>query len=243
MDELEFRRRLYADPFDKDVHEMAKNNPDLQAQLDDFLSFEAAMKEAMDIPVPEGLADRIIAKAQEAQTSESMTPEAPHKPVTWYRRHAGPFAMAASIFVATTVYFLSATPTAVHANEYAFEHVYHEMGAFKLTEAVSLQKVNEKLATFGAKLDDLPGKVTYATFCNYRGKKSLHMIYQSEDGPVTVFVVPREDSFRESGRSFVDDRFSGLINPMEKADVILVANLNTPIQQFATDFTSQMEWL
>ncbi len=171
MDELEFRRRLYADPFDKDVHEMAKNNPDLQAQLDDFLSFEAAMKEAMDIPVPEGLADRIIANAQEAQTSESMTPEAPHKPVTWYRRHAGPFAMAASIFVATTVYFLSATPTAVHANEYAFEHVYHEMGAFKLTDAVSLQKVNEKLATFGAKLDDLPGKVTYATFCNYRGKK------------------------------------------------------------------------
>ncbi|CCQ12476.1 hypothetical protein PALB_34150 [Pseudoalteromonas luteoviolacea B = ATCC 29581] len=245
MDELEFRRRLFADPTDPDVRDAATQNPDWQALLDDTLQFERALHATLEVPIPNGLAERIISHTEQQSHDTSSTPITNEHVVVAhkFRRHFGPFAMAASILLASLVYFLSSSPTAVHANEYAFEHVYHELKAFELEDEVPLQTVNEKLATLGAKLEYLPGKVTYATFCNYLGKRSLHLIYQSDSGPVTVFVVPRKESFQETSRQFFDERFSGLINPLEKADLILVANLNTPIEHFADRFTTHMTWL
>ncbi|MFC3033997.1 DUF3379 family protein [Pseudoalteromonas fenneropenaei] len=240
MDELEFRRRLYADPTDREVHDYAKNHPEAQAQLDDMLAFEQSLQSALQVPVPEGLAERILAHTHAAENPE---PAAVVAKVSWYRRHIAPFAMAASVLIATTAYLFSATQAPVHASEYALSHIYHELGSFKRTDAISLQLVNEKLATLGAKLQDLPGKVTYVTFCDYKGKRSLHLVYQSPQGPVTVFVVPKQDSFGETAREFQDERFVGKINTGDKADTILVANLNAPIELFSDAFNQQLHWL
>lgn len=249
MDELEFRRRLYADPTDDAVLKAAEQSPQFKAELDDVLTFEQAMQQSIEVPIPAGLAERLMQHANEVATEQApqeISEKTTHKKVvqlSWYRRHLAPFAMAASIFVAMTLYLFSASPTGVHANEYAFEHINHELGAFKYTAEVSIDKVNDKLATFGAKLEDMPGKVTYATYCNYLGKKSLHLIYQSDSGPVTVFFVPRDNSFKEKSRAFFNEQFSGLLSPLDKADVILVANLHSPVEQFAESFTRRLTWL
>lgn len=249
MDELEFRRRLYADPTDDAVLKAAEQSPQFKAELDDVLAFEKVMQHATHVPVPTGLAERLMLHANEDAVDETPkengedTVQDNVVQLSWYRRHLAPFAMAASIFIAMTLYLFSASPTGVHANEYAFEHINHELGAFKYTAEVSIDKVNDKLATFGAKLEDVPGKVTYATYCNYLGKKSLHLIYQSDSGPVTVFFVPRDNSFKEKSRAFFNEQFSGLLSPLDKADVILVANLHSPVEQFAESFTRRLTWL
>ncbi|QUI61267.1 DUF3379 family protein [Pseudoalteromonas sp. A22] len=239
MDELEFRRRLVADPHDEEVKKQAEQQPELQALVEEMQAFDDFLGKSLDIDVPEGLADKIIAKQKELETEE-------HKVVkmSWFRRATAPFAIAASVFFAAVVFYFGGFGHPVDTGEHALAHVYYEENALQKQESVSLQTVNEKLAMFGGKFDNLPGKVVYATFCNFKGQKSLHLVMQSEFGPLTVFVVPAGQQSTIDGKdSFGDNRFEGLIAHDGKANTILVANRGTPIETFQSEVTSSLRWL
>ncbi|MCO7187164.1 MULTISPECIES: DUF3379 family protein [unclassified Pseudoalteromonas] len=243
MDELEFRRRLFADPNDKDVIAQADTDPAKQRLVKEMQDFDATLHSALDISVPEDLAQKILAK-QQADTETSSKQSAEVKQLAWYRRFKAPLATAASALLAVSLYFATSVHAPLHAGEHALEHVYYEAEALALTDEVQLQVVNEKLAMFGGKLESMPGKVTYATFCNFKGQRSLHLIFQSEHGPVTVFIVPTDrNEATGTDEQFADARFSGSIKPGERADTILVANLNTPLERYETAVTESLRWL
>jgi len=62
MDELEFRRRTIAQPndIDKELMEFAQSNPERQSFITEMKEFDKHLQDALDIPVPDNLADRII---------------------------------------------------------------------------------------------------------------------------------------------------------------------------------------
>ena len=62
MDELEFRRRILAEPstIDKELEAFAEQDTDKQAFIDDVRAFDDDLSKALNIPVPENLAKRII---------------------------------------------------------------------------------------------------------------------------------------------------------------------------------------
>ncbi|KNC68781.1 DUF3379 family protein [Pseudoalteromonas ardens] len=243
MDELEFRRRLFADPNDKDVVAQADTDPAKQRLVKEMQDFDATLHSALDISVPDDLAQKILAK-QQADTDTSMQQTAEVKQLAWYRRFKAPLATAASALLAVSLYFATSVHAPLHAGEHALQHVYYEAEALALTREVQLQEVNEKLAMFGGKLEAMPGKVTYATFCNFKGQRSLHLIFQSDHGPVTVFIVPTDnDDTKSNNERFADGRFSGSIKPGDRADTILVANLDTPLEQYQTAVTESLRWL
>ena len=62
MDDLQFRRSLYADPksTDADILKAIQEDPSKQAFANDLDLFEQSLKSALDVEVPDDLANKLI---------------------------------------------------------------------------------------------------------------------------------------------------------------------------------------
>ncbi|MBB1387269.1 DUF3379 family protein [Pseudoalteromonas sp. SG45-5] len=250
MDELEFRRRTIAQPndIDKELMEFADNNPERQSFINDMKEFDQYIQDALDIPVPENLADRILLNTslkekalQDEQAAGDNVVDARSR-FKFDRVH---LALAASFFVAIGAFFMSTEQNIAHeAGEHALAHVYYEINALDKKKPISLQSVNDKLAVLGGHIEELPGAITYAMFCDFKGEKGLHLIFESDFGPMTVFIVPSENkSFGFGDDNFRDERFEGHINRGSQADTILVASVGAPLNIYNERVTGAIRWL
>lgn len=266
MDDLEFRRRISAQPnsTEKELLEFAEQHPERQAFIDEMQAFDTQLSGALDIPVPAGLTERILANtAAHAQNEPATTEQINQATVdvsaqtppqrtdnvveasTRFKHAHLPLALAASLLVVVSAFFFSSKQNVAYAaGEHALAHVYHEINSLQKTQAISLATVNEKFAVLGGHLDELPGKVTYLMFCDFKGQKGLHLVFESEYGPMTVFIVPsKQQSFGIGDDDFQDDRFAGHINRGADADTILVASLGAPLENYNDRINGAIRWL
>ena len=263
MDDLEFRRRVSAQPSstEKELLEFAEQHPERQAFIDEMQAFDTQISQALDIPVPKGLAERILANTAAHEQNEEPTMEprfteqtdAPmQQPIdnvveasSRFKLGRLPLAMAASLLVAVGAFLFSSEQNITYgAGEHALAHVYHEINSLQKTKAISLETVNKKFAELGGHLNELPGKVTYLMFCDFKGQKGLHLVFESEHGPMTVFIVPsKNQSFGIGEDDFQDDRFEGHINRGADADTILVASLGVPLEHYNDRINHAIRWL
>ncbi len=248
MDELEFRRRILAEPstIDKELEAFAEQDTDKQAFIDDVRAFDDDLSKALNIPVPENLAKRIIDNTYAAEDAPSEQPldtiiEAKSR-FAFNRLY---LAAAASFLVAISVFFVTNKQHTLYSvGEHAFAHLYHEIGSLDKHEAIDLPYVNEKFATIGGHLDELPGKVTYLMFCDFQGKTGLHLVFESDFGPMTVFIVPSDEQpFGTGSDDFNDERFAGHINRGERADTILIASIGAPLDSYNSMINDAIRWL
>ncbi|MCO6354293.1 DUF3379 family protein [Pseudoalteromonas shioyasakiensis] len=248
MDELEFRRRILAEPstIDKELEAFAEQDKDKQAFIDDVRALDDELSNALKIPVPENLAKRIIDNTYAAEEAPSEQPldtiiEAKSR-FAFNRLY---LAAAASFLVAISVFFVTNKQHTLYSvGEHAFAHLYHEIGSLDKHEAIDLAYVNEKFATIGGHLDELPGKVTYLMFCDFQGKKGLHLVFESDFGPMTVFIVPSDEQpFGTGSDDFNDERFAGHINRGERADTILIASIGAPLDSYNSMINDAIRWL
>ncbi|MDP2633929.1 MAG: DUF3379 family protein [Pseudoalteromonas sp.] len=258
MDDLEFRRRVIAQPHneEQDIADYAKQDPEHQQFIEQMQELDDSLTQALDIPVPKGLADRILANTPEfndeynTPSNESQVNEAAEDNVinaqSRFKLGGTPLAMAASLLVAIGAFFFTSSEhnVAYGAGEHALTHIYHEINSLEKTNEISLQTVNEKFAELGGKLDELPGKVTYLMFCDFKGQRGLHLVFESDYGPMTVFIVPsKAQSFGIGDNDFSDQRFAGHIDRGPDADTILVASLGAPVDQYTSRINSAIRWL
>ncbi|KTF15512.1 DUF3379 family protein [Pseudoalteromonas sp. H105] len=258
MDDLEFRRRVIAQPHneDQDIVDFAKQDPEHQKFIEQMQELDDSLNQALDIPVPKGLADRILTNTPEynddhsAPDNANLESEAVEDNVinaqSRFKLGGAPLAMAASLFVAIGAFFFTSNEhnVAYGAGEHALTHVYHEINSLEKSTEISLQTVNEKFAELGGKLDELPGKVTYLMFCDFKGQRGLHLVFESDYGPMTVFIVPsKAQSFGIGDSDFSDQRFAGHIDRGPDADTILVASLGAPVDQYTNRINSAIRWL
>lgn len=77
MDDLEFRRRISAQPnsTDKELVEFAEQHSERQEFINDMQAFDLELANALDVPVPAGLAERILANTAAHAQNESVTTE------------------------------------------------------------------------------------------------------------------------------------------------------------------------
>lgn len=251
MDELEFRRRTIAQPndIDNELTEFAKDNSERQRFINDMKDFDKYLQSAAnDVPVPENLAERILLNTslkekaqQQAQIPANKNVIASRSRFKFDRVH---LALAASFVVTISVFFFSSEQNTYGAGEHALAHVYHEINSLDKTQAISLQSVNEKLALLGGQLSELPGKITYAMFCDFKGEKGIHLVFESDFGPMTVFIVPTKNKVFEMGSDdFHDDRFEGHINRGQQADTVLIASLGAPVNMYNERVSGAIRWL
>lgn len=213
MDDLSFRKAIYAEPYTKDpkVLEAAKQDPKKQAFWDEIKKMESELQHAMHIPVPENLAEKLILRQSLDTHSQSK------KKWPWY------LALAASVVFASVTSVILFNRGHGSLQEDIFAHMSHVSYEVKKGSRVDLDVMNQKLATFNGSIEQDIGEVVSANYCYLNTIKSLHLIIQGETGLTSLFVVP--NSISDSiGDSFSNASFKGASFIIDSAKVIIVGD-------------------
>lgn len=234
MDDLEFRRRIYSNPndLDNEVTDYIADNESQKRFVNDVQSLDLKLKKALEVDVPDSLADRLILR----QTLES------HKQQTRKSRIHLSLAASVAFAVGLTINMVSFSNAEQGIGEHALAHVYHELKYTDVADSsIQLTAVNAKLASFGGNFASDIGKVVYSNFCSFNGQKSLHMVVQSDQGPITVFIMPTSSQF-DYESEFSDDRFKGETMEFGNRQVIIVGDKEKSLSDMKLAIEHNLNW-
>jgi hypothetical protein len=223
MDELSFRRTIYAEPHttDPDIIQAAKNDPAKRAFWDEVKAMDRQLAQAMNIAVPDNFADKLILR----QGIDEFTKKRRKRP--WY------VAIAASLaIIVSASYMTLLTGNNGLAND-VFAHLSHEYMNKEITmggQNVTQEAINEKMATFNVTLSENIGNVVSANYCYLDTIKSLHMMIRGKAGIVNLFVVA-DNKIKELDEDFSKDGLIGTSFLLNSAKIIIVGNDREDISQ------------
>ncbi|MCW8333043.1 DUF3379 domain-containing protein [Vibrio paucivorans] len=219
MDELEFRRRIMSDPKQRDaeIADALNNNEANSKFLDDVLELDAQLAKAMNVDVPDDLADKILFN-QPIEKDNVVRPN--------FAKRA--MALAASVAFAFGLLVgqlnwgnLLVPPAQASLVDTAMKHVLDEKSFIEpLDEQVSSRQINAKMAPFAYQFDEnFPYHVYYLNHCGFGDSNAMHMVFQGEKGKVTLFLtkVGSEDT-----KNFYQQGMSGIVEPIGNTSLILV---------------------
>jgi hypothetical protein len=216
---LEFRRTLGADPNHMSPESSAHRAecPACEKYAQEMLRLNGLIKRALEIPV------RSERKAPTVRTR-------------WY-------AMAASVVLAIGLggvfLFLSYSKPSL-ANDVA-KHVEHEKFTLTPTETrISAELVNGALRAKGMLLTQPLENVSYAESCFLRGDLVPHFVVQTETGPVTVMIMPKETV--KTATPFEEDGYRGILLPMRRGSMAVISSDLTTANSVADKVKSAIAW-
>ncbi|PCI81189.1 MAG: hypothetical protein COB20_02165 [SAR86 cluster bacterium] len=256
MDELEFRKRVYANPRDLDgeVLEAARANPDYQKIVDETLAFEDSLIPLIEsAETPEGLMAQLLSIPETAASVGSNVSAIRAKKQSFFQYYA----VAASLVLAVGIVFslsVNSGPSSadiVFGNE-LLAHLYHDIEEIdditngETYETLDLDEVNFSMAVAGTRLvsydDAQEFDVRSAKPCEILpAYQSAHLVLEGSHGAVSVIVI--NNSPVDVKFSFRDDRFNGIVVPMEQGNMILVGEKNEDLNQYASMFSENVEWV
>jgi hypothetical protein len=233
MDDLKFRRTLYADPncTDEKVLKAMADDPAKQAFCKELKQLDKKLDAASQVEVPKDLVHKLILR-QTMQTHKSQKIRS--------RVH---LALAASVaFVIGVSFTLWQQSSLINLSEQAIAHVYQEGDyALDAQENISLQQVNAKLASFGGTFTEDIGRVYYANFCDFENVRSLHMVVQGENGKVTIFVVPHENNHRTEGTT-LDSKYKSQAADLMRASIVVVGEQNENVTLIKQNISKKLQF-
>jgi hypothetical protein len=183
MNFSEFKRLLGAEPRsgDPEFLRARHSSPEFEEAAADAERFETKLQRATSIPVPDGLLEGITAITRRPPDSE--------KAKGWW-----PMALAASVLIAVGAAGLTWNMTRGwdSVEEYLVDHYRHDgekmMTRSEVVTAIEVQSVLSELNVQASPvLADIVGVIKY---CPTPDGKGVHMVLNTESGPVTVFYMP-----------------------------------------------------
>lgn len=231
MDDLEFRRRAYADPGCRDDDFLEKKNASEEniQFVNDLLVFDQEIKKSMNIQAPKGLAERIILNqtlGQHVQLKQRM-------------RLA--FSLAASILIVFSLSFTFLPVSNISLDQKVLAHIYEELDHLDEYQNNDIHRVNDLLASFGGTVNQEIGRINYLGGCNIANKKGVHMVLAGEKGPVTVMMLP--DIKIENTQSISDGRFNGSIIPAAKGSMVVVGEKGESLEELKYKLKNNISWV
>jgi hypothetical protein len=233
MDELEFRRTLYADPNCKDEKVLAAiaDDPKKLEFCKELKQLDKSMQLASQVKAPDDLVHKLLLR----QTMQS------HKASKVRTRIQ--LAMAASVaFVAGVSFTMWQQSNLLDLSKQAIAHVHYEGGyALDAEENVPLQQVNAKLAKFGGEISEDIGRVYYANFCDFENVRSLHMVVEGENGKMSVFIVPHNDAYQSEGSSH-DKGYDSQAIDMKRASIVVVGEEGSNVSKMKEQLNKKIHF-
>lgn len=235
MDDLQFRRSIYADPNcqDEDILAAQQADPAKKEFAQELHQLDEKLKQAMQVPVPEGLCEKLILRQTLASHQQKKRKSRIH------------LALAASVAIMAglTVNYLQFSSSFTNLGDYALAHVYHEQGDFSNHDQnqISLTSLNNKMSAFNGSFEQSMGQLISADYCRFDGMKSLHLVFKGLTDTVTVFIVPKNEQLAFS-QHFSDSRLQGESLSFEKANVIVVADKNESLSQWQQAISDNITW-
>ena len=232
MDELEFRRRIMSDPKqrDCDIIDAMRTNEHNAKFADDITELDNRIAKAMNVEVPDDLADRILFNQSSRHHAKVIRPN-------FVRRS---MAMAASIAFVFGLLIgqinwgnIFVSPAQASLADIAIEHVIAEQPFIDhIDEQVSTAQINAKMAPFTHRLSEaFPYHVYYLNHCGFGKDNALHMVFAGRKGKVTLFVTNAPSTKVED---FDEQGMTGIIEPIKGgASMIIVGDKNENITRIA----------
>lgn len=235
MDDLQFRRNVYADPSNLDEETRKAINEDASREqfVNELESLDHDIKRALSVDVPEDLTQKLILK----QTFASHRQQQKKKRVHLALAASVAFALGLSLNI---LQFSSAYNT---LSDHALAHIYHEDGEFSNTMPanVTLASLNDKMSAFDGNFTSQIGDLISAEFCRFDGMKSLHLVFRGKTSPVTVFIVPQnEDLAIES--QFADENFKGRAVSYQNSNVVIIGDENEELTKWQENVEKNVRW-
>jgi hypothetical protein len=226
MDELSFRRTIYAEPntTDPDIIQAAKDDPAKQVFWDEVKAMDAQLAQAMSIPVPENFADKLILR----QGMDEFSQKRQKRP--WY------IALAASVAMVVGVSYITLFAGNNGLANDIYAHINHEYMNKEIAmtgQHVSQNVINEKMATFNGVLSGEIGDVLSANYCYLGTIKSLHMIIKGKTGLINLFVVDNNNS-KELKEDFSTNGLVGTSFLLQSAKIIIVGDDKEQVSHLQT---------
>ena len=221
MDELEFRRRIYADPetTDSDVVEAAKADDNKRHFWNEQKQLDKQLKQALKVDVPEDLASKLIWQ----QSAEEFT--------RYKRRSRWYLAMAASVAFTVGIALTMWHHKPLSIGGQALAHMqYADMEQAHSLLPVDLNMVNAKLASFGASFNEMLDGVEVANYCHLSTVRSLHLIVDTPQGKMSVFVVPERGDVTVPSE-FADKQYRGESLKLQRANVMIVGDKDADLSE------------
>lgn len=154
---------------------------------------ERRARKVLEVPVPEGLAERVILRARTRRAAPA-----------W--RLA---ALAATVVLSVGVGLATWVPaTREDAARSAIRHVLHEPEAFEQHRLADTREFGTVLARFGGEIRQPIGKVRYMKLCPVPGGTGWHIVIDTEYGPATLLLVPAR---RDGAASVVHADMKGYV--------------------------------
>lgn len=218
--------------------EPGTRDPDVLAHVEQCEQCSAYRREMQDM-------DRLIqrALAVPVDPSISSTPAAPKtsKP-GWRRSYFRSWQIAASLLVSlmigATIWVAS---TRESLAEQIVEHTDHESFSIVRTdERADSQVLDSVLGRAGLSLRPDALHVSYASSCLFHGDRVPHLVVQTEQGPVTVIVLPNEPATKKAQR-FNGNGYEGVILPAPRG-VLAVLGKDVPVEEVVDKVLGAVEY-
>ena len=184
MNCLEFRRAALADPHHPGHEALAHEAscPTCAHFYRELRMQEEALYEAMNVPVPDGLADRVLLRQRRG-----------------WREHFFPRftaqALAASLVLAALLGLIwqfqsdALTPEMLAAGIVA--HVEEEQKALHAEQRVPLARLVNVVKRSGGELGEPPGETSYVDHCPLPGGGTgEHLVFNTPHGKLTLILMP-----------------------------------------------------
>ena len=209
MNCLDFRRNALVQPLRlaQEAEEHASSCPACRAFLERQREFDAELYEALRVPVPDGLADRIL-------VSQGIR----------HRRRPWVWAIAATVVLATGIAVLAAPELSGRAlaNE-AIAHVAEEPQSFRIINRHAPEMLPAALATQGVRLAATLGEITYVLLCPMASGTARHFVVATAAGPVTLLLLP-SDTTRRSRAVIEAHGMTAITVPAARGSIAIVAS-------------------
>ncbi|MBF4335976.1 MULTISPECIES: DUF3379 domain-containing protein [Vibrio] len=230
MDELEFRRRVMSDPkqHDQEIIQAVSTSDTNRQFLEDILSLDATIATAMNVDVPDDLADRILF-SQTTMASNVIRPTFAKQAMTLAASIAFVFGLLVGQINWRNVLI---PPAQASLMDTAIKHVIDEEGFVnQLDEQVNSTQINAKMLPFAYQLSsNFPYHVYYLNHCGFGKANALHMVFQGESGKVTLFFTGIAS---EQAVNFNEQGMAGIIEPVGDASLILVGENGEDVTNIA----------
>lgn len=207
MNCIDFRRGVLIAPLQLDG--AAREHALACAACNEFLQrqreLDSGLYEAMRVPVPDGLADRILV----AQGLRG-------------RQRRWLWGLAATLVLAAGLAYTVPRVNGEALAREAIAHVAEEPQSFRIVTAQAAHFLDDTLAVQGARLGVALGEVTYAQLCPMKDQKARHLVVRTPEGPVTLLLMPDDHGWRR--RAVVESGgMTAITIPVSRGSIAIVA--------------------
>lgn len=184
MDYSEFLRHLGADPHSRDSDFLLarESAPEFQRASEQAEAFEAKLLRAAELPAPDGLLNDILKISQDNVHSTAPLSR-------WW-----PAALAASILVAVGAAGIGwkMNRSWDSVDQYVVEHYHHDgQGLLEKSGQGPAENVQLLLSRFDIEAAPAMAQlVNVIKYCPTPDGKGVHMVLNTEEGPVTLIYMP-----------------------------------------------------